>query len=857
VPIPTPTVLLSAYASREQRSGGGRLDTTVAAGGRRVVFALIRNQSGIVDNYDLTIDGIPEQWWTITPGTVYLVPLGRGEGYEQEVEIALHPPRAPEAQARRWTIHLIATSRSTGQQVAAAGVTLAIEAYHELEAAVSPALGEGRLGARFEAIVTNRANAPAELALTVEDDEQDLGFEPDGRIVTFRAIRASALPFSGALRKRAASLAGRVRAPKLPMQRSPLPRAAGQLVSGTVAQERKRAKEKADERVSKLTGEGSQGPELGPVSMRIAAGDSASVAFVVRPRQQIWIGRRANRRFALRAQEVGEETAGATRSAVFRQRAWLPTWITLVVTLILIAILLLLLLKPKLVKVPDLTQASTKFAAEQVLQKAGLVLSPTVQKKVDATAKSGSIIGQTPAAGARVKKGSTVSILLATRAPHTAVVPSVVGASLADADRTLSGAGFVLGAAMPKPDPKQVVASQIPVAGLRRRRGTPVNVFLHPRPKPKKKPGAGGAGAGAAAGGAAGAAGMVVVPQFAGVRLGDYHRRLAGLSLLASTAYRIDPAPAGTVVAAEPQPGSKVKSGSSVAIQSSAGFPELAYQSGAGVKLVTGFSGATLAGAAIARAAQPAFDPSGARLAFVRGDSIFGTSAAGGADAPVALALAAAGLSYDHPAFATLRRFTLIALIAHEGARDSLCFSRIVASTPTPPSCLEVPGWQLGAVTWGHHGSSVLVAARSSGDPGTFGLLQFFSTARFSSSASTWRTSGQLVTPGSPGRGVLSGVISPDGMRLAAISNLADGTFRAVLVGVRDLAFKQPVALPGSACELAWRSDGEELAVMQADPGCLDKVGSIVGIPPASPRSVTTLALGASDPAWQPVRLGP
>ncbi|HEU0318698.1 MAG TPA: hypothetical protein VFR49_15285, partial [Solirubrobacteraceae bacterium] len=187
---PVPTVLLSVYRARSERSAGAWPATTVAAGGRVVVFALIRNQSGIVDNYDLTVDGLPDGWWTVNPPTVYLVPLGRGEGYEQEVEVALHPPRSPEAEARVWTIHLIATSRSSGQQVAAAGASLTIEPYHELDAAVGPTLADGRLGARYQAVVVNLANAPAEVAVSLVDDEQNLGFEPDGRVVTFPAVRA-------------------------------------------------------------------------------------------------------------------------------------------------------------------------------------------------------------------------------------------------------------------------------------------------------------------------------------------------------------------------------------------------------------------------------------------------------------------------------------------------------------------------------------------------------------------------------------------------------------------------------------------------------------------------------------------
>ena len=41
----------------------------VEAGGRERVLALIRNTSGIVDNYALSVRGMPDSWWSIFPDT--------------------------------------------------------------------------------------------------------------------------------------------------------------------------------------------------------------------------------------------------------------------------------------------------------------------------------------------------------------------------------------------------------------------------------------------------------------------------------------------------------------------------------------------------------------------------------------------------------------------------------------------------------------------------------------------------------------------------------------------------------------------------------------------------------------------
>ena len=92
---------------------GEVLHQAVEPGQRERVLALIRNQSGIVDNYDLRIEGMPEDWYSIFPATVYLVPFGAGGTYEQEVEVHLHPPRGPEAEAKVWDLKVVADSKAT------------------------------------------------------------------------------------------------------------------------------------------------------------------------------------------------------------------------------------------------------------------------------------------------------------------------------------------------------------------------------------------------------------------------------------------------------------------------------------------------------------------------------------------------------------------------------------------------------------------------------------------------------------------------------------------------------------------------------------------------------------------------
>ena len=116
----------------------------VDAGGRERVQALIRNTSGIVDNYALSVRGLPDGWWTVYPDTVYLVPFGAGGTYEQDVEVHLHPPRTAEAEARVWELELVAHSKANGREAAAAPFLLGIQPFDDLGTKVEPERASGR-----------------------------------------------------------------------------------------------------------------------------------------------------------------------------------------------------------------------------------------------------------------------------------------------------------------------------------------------------------------------------------------------------------------------------------------------------------------------------------------------------------------------------------------------------------------------------------------------------------------------------------------------------------------------------------------------------------------------------------------
>jgi beta-lactam-binding protein with PASTA domain len=176
VQAPPRAVALLLRLPEEEGAAAGPVTVTVKPGERATLLALIRNESGIVDNYDISIVGLPDAWWTVTPPTAYLVPYGASGTYEQEIQIHLHPPKTPDAHARPWSFEVVAKSRAYASKVAGVSATVKIEAYQDVGARLFPDRASGRLKARFKLTVSNLANAPTDVVLAAEDTDGECHF---------------------------------------------------------------------------------------------------------------------------------------------------------------------------------------------------------------------------------------------------------------------------------------------------------------------------------------------------------------------------------------------------------------------------------------------------------------------------------------------------------------------------------------------------------------------------------------------------------------------------------------------------------------------------------------------------------
>ena len=471
---------------------GDPLAVGVHPGDRVRVRALIRNQSGIVDNYALRVDGLPADWCSILPDTVYLVPYGSNGTYEQEVEIHFHPPRAPEAEARVWELTVVAHSKANEVTVATAPLLLGIQPFEQHTVKVKPERASGRRWGNFDIAVENTANAPAYVAFDAAEPDNDctFSFTPPGTEV------APAQTATSRMRVRPAK--------QIWIGRPHERRIEVAVKTGEEAHALAEAHAaSADERGGRKL-PGGLAPQVYKGNLHIGPGGVQMSKPMVRGPQAA-AGRMHGVNVNLDNLKMPGGAAPAISGpllptqAVFRQKPWLPWWSPIVLALLLAALLLAWLLIPRGQLVPDVAGMTVAEASGKLAEEELLVGRRVLQ--VDPATEPGIVLGQNPAAGERADKGSAVGLTVAVR-ESTIRVPNLVDRTVRGAQRRLEDAGLTLGTVQPSSaDPEARVSFQNPSAGKEWAKGAPVDVSVGestPKPDPdqivppEEQPGDGG-----------------------------------------------------------------------------------------------------------------------------------------------------------------------------------------------------------------------------------------------------------------------------------------------------------------------------------------------------------------------------
>ncbi len=817
----------------------------VDAGSMLTFLATVRNESRIVDNYDLSVVGLPDNWSVVSPAAAFLVPLATGGESEQEVRIDLAPPREYRSTAGIWTFELVAISRATGLVAARQAAQFEVRPFSAWTIDVTPVANSGRLRARYSVAVRNDGNADQQLWLIAFDDA--------GRLrARFAAGMVALQP-------------GAVGVDTLTL-RPRLPRPVGRATEHRVAVDALPTApedEEADGLKAKLAGRAREkGAEAkGKAGDKVKGEGKKALASLLRgkkpalPRLRIKKPRLnpASALSRLRSEAgPGRELTG--RQVTFRQKPIIPLWLIALVVLAAIAGYVIYTLLPDKVDVPRLVGARDAFTAEKRLRQNGLVLAQPVQRRAAPDAPPGSVVGQSPAAGTRVEKGDTVSLEVAAGS-RKIDVPRLAGLNREKADERLRADGLALGETQPTDAPDTfVVRSQIPKAGLAVDRGTAVRVFLRKPPtkkggdKGKGKEGGGGAGGG---GGGGSDKKDIVIPPIDDMPADEYIKALDELKLEPRAARMIAAAPPGTVLEVDPQPGEKAAKGDKVTVRVSDGSPPLAVETEGLVQMLNPVDGEEVGrlpkgeGSAV----EPSFLPGGTRVLY-RADRqlvLAGTAKETkvqprmlyrGPDELVSPAVAPNGKA--------------VALIRREEDDGDLCFGRL-DRRDIHHLCQPDDGWNLsGRIAWRRDGRVLLVPGRRSDNPAVFGVRMYTTKRRYSTDPEQW--SGRVATDvTTPGKGVLSMTFSPGGTRLAAITNLESDRFEVVLAKSEDTELVEPMATGAGACDVAWRPDGKELAIVEGDAMCSEPAGKVLRFSPNSPDKTAKVADEGRNPAYRPV----
>jgi eukaryotic-like serine/threonine-protein kinase len=219
--------------------------------------------------------------------------------------------------------------------------------------------------------------------------------------------------------------------------------------------------------------------------------------------------------------------------------------------------------------VPDVVGLNVAAAVKR-LQAAQL---DSRQKVVFAREAPGTVVKQSPAAGAEVKKGAPV-LLEVSKGPQRVSVPSVVRLQRDDAVAAVKKAGLVAAIfSVPSQEAQGAVVAQNPQPGTKAPKGSRVRLNVSQGP-PATTAATQTTSSSAAGGGTTattGPAATVAVPKVVGQKQLAAQRRLQALGLRVRTVYVASSQPSGTVVAQRPAPGTSVKSGSRVRINVSSG----------------------------------------------------------------------------------------------------------------------------------------------------------------------------------------------------------------------------------------------------------------------------------------------
>jgi WD40 repeat protein len=189
-----------------------------------------------------------------------------------------------------------------------------------------------------------------------------------------------------------------------------------------------------------------------------------------------------------------------------------------------------------------------------------------------------------------------------------------------------------------------------------------------------------------------------------------------------------------------------------------------------------------------------------------------------------------------------------------------LCLGQITKN-PFSPSCFSDSGFTIQRVVhWYPNGKAILAFAVRA--DGSFGMVRWklrSGKKPFSADPKDYGAAKFVSDVSQQGTGAIDAALSPDGTKLAVVSNSGSSTFRLwIAKDPNDFTLTTANRTPLNACKVAWRGDSQQLLITQGSATCnvQQGLGQLERVDLSNLRFGKVLSPVATDPVYQPVSLG-